>query len=49
MAMRNKIIGITKNRIPPHADNPSDKKNPAAINLIREIFPLLNLNPETKR
>ena len=38
-----------KNKIPPHADNPNDKKNPAVINLINEIFPLLNLNPETKR
>ena len=38
-----------KNKIPPHADNPSDKKNPAVINLIKEIFPLLNFNPETKR
>ena len=38
-----------KNKIPPHEDNPNDKKNPAVINLINEIFPLLNLNPETKR
>ena len=43
------MIGIIKNKIPPHADNPNDKKNPAVINLINEIFPLLNLNPETKR
>ena len=35
--------------MPPHADNPNDKKNPAKINLIKEILPLLNLNPETKR
>ena len=40
---------MIKNKIPPHADNPRDKKNPAAINFIKEIFPLLNLNPETKR
>ena len=40
---------MTKNKIPPHADSPRDKKNPAAINFIKEIFPLLNLNPETKR
>ncbi len=40
---------MTKNKIPPHADKPSDKKNPAVINFIREILPLLNLNPETKR
>ena len=46
---QNKIIGITKNKIPPHADNPSDKKNPAVINFIKEIFPLLNFIPETKR
>ena len=38
-----------KNKIPPHADNPSDKKNPAAISFMKEIFPLLNFNPETKR
>ena len=47
--IKNRTIGIKKNKIPPHADNPSDKKNPAAINFISEIFPLLNLNPETKR
>tara|TARA_Y100000590_G_scaffold243128_1_gene273296 strand:+ start:409 stop:720 length:312 start_codon:yes stop_codon:yes gene_type:complete len=35
--------------MPPHADNPSDKKNPAVISFIKEIFPLLNFNPETKR
>ena len=46
---KNRTIGIKKNKIPPHADNPSDKKNPAAINFISEIFPLLNFNPETKR
>ena len=40
---------MTKNRIPPHADNPNDKNNPAIINLIRDIFPLLNFIPETKR
>ena len=43
------MIGITKNRIPPHADNPNDKNNPAMINLIKDIFPLLNFIPETKR
>ncbi len=42
-------IVITKNKIPPHAEKPNAKKNPAVINLIKEIFPLLNLNPETKR
>ena len=42
-------MGIMKNRIPPQADNPKDKKNPAAINLINEIFPLLNLIPDVKR
>ena len=35
--------------MPPHADNPRDKNNPAVINLIKEIFPLLNFIPETKR
>ena len=40
---------MTKNRIPPHADNPNDKNNPAIINLIKDIFPLLNFIPETKR
>ena len=43
------MIGIIKNKIPPHADNPSDKKNPAEINFIKEIFPLFNFIPETKR
>ena len=43
------MIGITKNKIPPHADNPRVKNNPAIINLIKEIFPLLNFIPETKR
>ena len=38
-----------KNKIPPHADNPRDKKKPAAISFMKEIFPLLNFNPETKR
>ena len=38
-----------KNKIPPHADNPRDKKNAAATNFMKEIFPLLNFNPETKR
>ena len=38
-----------KNKIPPHADNPSDKKKPAMTNLIKDIFPLLNFIPETKR
>ncbi len=40
---------MTKNRIPPHADNPNDKNNPAMTNLIKDIFPLLNFIPETKR
>ena len=40
---------MTKNKIPPHADNPNDKNNPAIINLIKDIFPLLNFIPETKR
>tara|TARA_B100000530_G_scaffold283232_1_gene197243 strand:- start:18 stop:341 length:324 start_codon:yes stop_codon:yes gene_type:complete len=38
-----------KNKIPPHADSPRDRNNPAKTNLIKEIFPLLNFNPETKR
>jgi len=42
-------IVIRKNKIPPQAENPNAKKNPAVINFIKEIFPLLNLNPETKR
>ena len=46
---QNNTIGITKNKIPPHADNPNDKKNPAKISLIKEILPLLNFIPETKR
>ena len=40
---------IRKNKIPPQAEKPNAKKNPAVINFIKEIFPLLNLNPETKR
>ena len=46
---KNNTIGITKSRIPPHADKPSDKKNPAAINLIKDTLPLLYFNPETNR
>ena len=42
-------MGITKNSIPPHADNPRARNSPATINLIKEILPLLNFNPETKR
>ena len=38
-----------KNKIPPHADNPNDKKNPPIINFIKEVLPLLNFNPETNR
>ena len=48
-AKQNNAIGITKNSIPPHADNPNDKKNAATINLIKDILPLLNFNPEMKR
>tara|TARA_Y100000590_G_C15685055_1_gene1001269 strand:+ start:1563 stop:2099 length:537 start_codon:yes stop_codon:yes gene_type:complete len=42
-------IVIRKNKIPPQAEKPNAKKNPAIINFIKEIFPLLYLNPETKR
>jgi len=42
-------IVIRKNKIPPHAEKPNAKNNPAVINFIKEILPLLNLNPETKR
>ena len=46
---KNNTIGIRKNKIPPHADNPNDKNNAARTNFIKEILPLLNLNPETNR
>ena len=42
-------MATKKNNIPPHADNPRDKKHPAKINFTIEIFPLLFLIPETKR
>ena len=38
-----------KKRIPPHADNPNAKNSPPIINLIKEIFPLFDFIPETKR
>ena len=38
-----------KNKIPPHEESAVAKNNPATINLIIEILPLLNFNPETKR
>ena len=40
---------MTNNKIPPHAESPSDKNNPATTNLIKEILPLFNFIPETKR
>ena len=45
----NRPIAIKKNRIPPHADNPNDKKHPANISFRIEIFPRLFLIPETNR
>ena len=42
-------MATKKNNIPPHADNPRDKKHPAKINFTIEIFPLLFLIPETNR
>ena len=49
MLNMNKPMAIRKNRIPPHADNPNDKKHPAKISFRIEIFPLLFLIPETNR
>ncbi len=42
-------MGMMKNSIPPHADNPKDKNSPAKINFTKLIFPLLNFSPEMKR
>ena len=49
MLNMNRHMAIKKNKIPPHADNPNDKKHPANINFRIEIFPWLFLIPETKR
>ena len=38
-----------KNKIPPQAEVAKAKNNPPRINFIAEIFPRLNLIPETKR
>ncbi len=35
--------------MPPQAERPNAKNNPDAINLTKDIFPLLNFIPETKR
>ena len=42
-------MATTKNKIPPHADRPNERNSPDRINLINEIFPLLNFIPDTKR
>ena len=46
---KNAAVIIMKDRFPPHAETPNAKKNPAVINLIREIFSWLNLIPEIRR
>ena len=38
-----------KDNLPPHDEIPNAKNIPAKTNLIAEIFPWLNFNPETKR
>ena len=43
------MIGIKKNNIPPHAEKPRLKNNPAKSILIKEDFPRLFIIPETKK